>query len=75
MRELSFEGKNITFKSLDVSKIIHLGLIFSLLTVIIKQLNLIKKIYLARKKKQQIKHSIFKCSYQLRGLTDTDTFF
>ena len=51
MRELSFEGKNITFKSLDVSKIIHLGLIFSLLTVIIKQLNLIKKIYLARKKK------------------------
>ena len=43
MRELSFEGKNITFKSLDVSKIVHLGLIFSLSTVIIKQLNLIKK--------------------------------
>lgn len=51
-RELSFEGKNITFKSLDVSKIVHLGLIFSVSAVIIKQLNLIKKFYLARKKKQ-----------------------
>ena len=52
MRELSFEGKNITFKSLDVSKIVHLGLIFSVSAVIIKQLSLIKNFIWQGKTKQ-----------------------
>ena len=44
MRDLSIEGKIRIFKSLAISKILHLGLITSVPPFTIEQLNIIKKL-------------------------------
>ena len=52
MRDLSIEGKITIYKTLTVSKMIRLGLITSVPAFIIRQLNIIKNLYLVRKKTQ-----------------------
>ena len=52
MRDLSIEGKITIYKTLTVSKMIRLGLITSVPAFIIRQLNIIKNLYLIRKKIQ-----------------------
>ena len=59
MRDLSIEGK-ITFKTLAISKIAHRDLITSVPSFIIKELNTIKKLYLAKKKSQNKKLYLMK---------------
>ena len=52
MRDLSIEGKITIYKTLTVSKMIRLGSITSVPAFIIRQLNIIKNLYLIRKKIQ-----------------------
>ena len=52
MRDLSIEGKITIYKTLTVSKMICLDLITSVPAFIIRQLNIIKNLYLVRKKTQ-----------------------
>ena len=44
MRNLTIEGKVLAFKSLKISRIIHLSLITQVTHAIINQLNIIQKI-------------------------------
>lgn len=65
MRELSIENKIKIFKTLAVSKIVHLGFI--------GQLNIIiKKLW--QGKKPKIKHSAVRNNCKLGGHKETDTF-
>ena len=50
-KRLVNEGKSKIWKTLAISKIVHLVLITNVPTFIIKQFNIIKKLNLARKKK------------------------
>ena len=45
MRSLTTEGKVLAFKSLLISKIVHLSLIIKVTQVIINQLNVIQKTF------------------------------
>ena len=73
MRELSIENKIKIFKTLAVSKIVHLGLITGVPAFIIGQLNIIiKKPW--QGKKPKIKHSAVRNNCKLGGHKETDTF-
>ena len=64
MRNLTIEGKVLVFKSLAVSKIVHLSLITTVPHAIINQLNNKKKLYMERKKSKNKTFNTFK---QLQG--------
>ena len=64
MRNLTIEGKVLVFKSLAVSKIVHLSLITTVPHAIINQLNNTKKLYMERKKSKNKTFNTFK---QLQG--------
>ena len=53
MRGLTTEGKIVMFKSLAISKIVHLTLIKALPIFTIEQLNFIKKNFILQGKKQE----------------------
>ena len=53
MRDLTIEWRIVIFKSLAISKIVHLALIKTETIFTVKQLNIIKKIYLPRKSQKQ----------------------
>ena len=53
MRGLTTEGKIVMFKSLAISKIVHLTLIKALPIFTIDQLNIIKKNFILQGKKQE----------------------
>ena len=53
MRGLTTEGKIVMFKSLAISKIVHLTLIKALPIFSIEQLNIIKKNFILQGKKQE----------------------
>ena len=53
MRGLTTEGKIVMFKSLAISKIVHLTLIKALPIFTIEQLNIIKKNFILQGKKQE----------------------
>ena len=53
MRGLTTEGKIVMFKSLAISKIVHLTLIKALPIFTIEQLNIIKKNFIFQGKKQE----------------------
>ena len=73
MRNLTIEGKVLVFKSLAISKIVHLSLITTVPHAIINQLNNIKKTVWNRKN-PKIKHSTLSNSYEDGGLKDVDVF-
>ena len=74
MRNLTLEGKVLVFKSLAISKIVHLLLITTVPHSIINQLNNMKNDFIWNRKNLKIKHSTLSSSYGHGGLKDVDVF-
>ena len=74
MRNLTIEGKNLVFKSLGISKIVHLSLVTMTPHAITNQLNNIQKIFIWNGKNLKIKHSTLLNSYEDGGLKEVDVF-
>ena len=55
MKDLTIEGKIIIFKSLAISKIVHLALINAVPIFTVEQLNIIKKNFICHEKKTKNK--------------------
>ena len=72
MRDLSLEGKIVVFKTLAISKIIHLALITTISTPIINQLEKIQKDFIWNGKKAKIKQKTLCNSYENGGLKNVD---
>ena len=74
MRNLTTEGTVLVFKSLAISKIVHISLITTVPHAILNQLNNIQKNFTWNGKNSKIKHSTLSNSYQDGGLKDVDVF-
>ena len=72
MRQLTLEGRFMVFKSLAVSKIIHLSLITKLHNNTIDLLHKIQKIFIRQGKKAKIKHSTLCNGYEMGGMKNVD---
>ena len=72
MRQVTLEGKNTVFKSLAVTKIIHLLLIIKLHNNTIDLLYNIQKYFICQGKKVNIKHSTFCNGHEKGGLKNVD---
>ena len=72
MRDLSIEGKITVFKSLAISKIIHLTLVTTTNNSIINQLEKIQKDFIWNKKSPKIRHNTLRSSYENGGLKSVD---
>ena len=68
MRNLTLEGKITIFKTLAISKIIHLSLVTNVPTQIIKELNKIQKEFIWNGSNPKIKHSTLCNKYENGGL-------
>ena len=76
MRDLTIQGKIVIFKSLAISKIVHLALIKSVPIFTIEQLNVIKKNFIWKEKSRtKAKHSALCNSYENGGLKDVDILY
>ena len=75
MRDLTIEGKIVIFKSLAISKIVHLALIKTVPIFAVQQLNIIKKNFIWQGKKLKIKQSTLCNSYENGGLKDVNIFY
>ena len=74
MRNLSLLGKISIFKTLAVSKIIHLTLVTSVPSSTIDLLHKIQKDFLWDKKNAKIKNTTLCCDYTDVGLKSVDIF-
>ena len=74
MKNLTIEGKNLVFKSLAISRIVHLPLIIMVPHPIINRLNDIQKNYKWIGKDPKVKHLTLSNSYEDGGLKNVDTF-
>ena len=72
MRNLTLEGKITIFKTLAISKIIHLSLVTNVPTQIIKELNKIQKEFIWNGSNPKIKHSTLCNKYENGGLKNVD---
>ena len=72
MRQLTLEGRITVFKSLAISKVIHLLLITKLHNNTIDLMYKIQKNFMWQGKKAKIKHSIFCNGYENEGLKNVD---
>ena len=72
MRNLTLEGKITIFKTLAISKIIHLSLVTNVPTQIIKELNKIQKEFIWNGSSPKIKHSTLCNKYENGGLKNVD---
>ena len=72
LRNLSILGKITIFKTLAISKIIHLALVTYIPTSIIDILNKLQKEFLWNKKNPKIKHSTLCSDYENGGLKSVD---
>ena len=68
MRNLTIEGKITVFKSLAISKIVHLALVTSVPAKTIDLLNKILKYFLWGNKNPKIKHDTLCNNYENGGL-------
>ena len=68
MRKLTMEGKITIFKSLAISKIMHLAIITKVSNTVIEEL----KLWLLDKKKVKIKQSTLRNDYKDGGLKSVD---
>ena len=75
MRDLTIEGKIVIFKSLAISKIVHLALIKTAPIFAVQQLNIIKKNFIWQGKKLKIKQSTLCSSCENGGLKDVNIFY
>ena len=74
MRHLTLEGKINVFKSLAISKIIHLALVTSIPADIIDHLNKMQKNFLWKNKNPKIKHETLRKNYEQGGLKSVNIF-
>ena len=72
MRSLTVEGKITIFKTLAISKIIHLSLVTNVPTEIINELNKIQKEFIWNGNSPKIKHSTFCNKYGNGSLKNVD---
>ena len=72
MRQLTLEGRITVFKSLAISKVIHLLLITKLHNNTIDLMYKIQKNFIWQGKKAKIKHSTIWNRYENRGLKNVD---
>ena len=75
MKDLTIEGKIVIFKSLVVSKIVHLALIKSVPILPIEQLNIMKKNFIWKGKKTKIEQCTLCNSNENGDLKDVDIFY
>ena len=68
LRNLTIQGKITIFKTLAISKVIHLGLVTNVPQVIIDQLNKIQKDFIWNHKQPKIRHSTLCNTYENDGL-------
>ena len=68
MRNLNLEGKITIFKTLAISKVIHLFLVTNVLTQIINELNKIQKEFIWNGSNPKIKHSTVRNKFENGGL-------
>ena len=71
-RNLSIQGKITVFKTLGISKIIHLALVTNVPSTTIEQLNQIQKQFLWGNKNPKIKHNTLCNDIENGGLKNTD---
>ena len=71
-RNLTIEGKVLIFKSLAISKIVHLSLITTIPHTIINQFNNIQINFIWNGKNLKIKHLTLSNSFKDSGLKDVD---
>ena len=74
MRNLSLLWKKTVFKTLALSKIIHLALVTNVPTATIESLSKIQKEFLWGKNKSKIKHDTLSNDYENGGLKSVDIF-
>ena len=72
MRQLSIEGRITVFKTLAISKIIHLAMTTSIHKTTINQLEKIQKDFIWHGKKPKIKHETLCGNYESGGLKNVD---
>ena len=75
MRDLTLERKVTIFKSLAISKIVHLALVTNIPVSTIDLLIKIQKEFLWGKKKPKIKHETLCNDYENGGIKNVDIFF
>ena len=72
MRDLSIAGKITVFKTLGISKIVHLALVTTVPNSIIQEPNKIQKEFIWKTRKPKIKHNTLCKNYENRGLKNFD---
>ena len=68
LRNLTIEGRIVVFKSLAISKLIHLALVTEIPTTTINLLTKIQMEFIWKKKKWKIKNSTLCNGYEYGGL-------
>ena len=74
LRHLTVEGRIVVFKSLAISKLIHLTLATEIPTTTINLLTKIQKEFIWKGKNPKIKHSTLCNDYEYGGLKNADIF-
>ena len=74
LRNLTIEGRIVAFKSLAISKLIHLALVTEIPTTTINLLNKIQMEFIWKGKNPKIKNSTLCNDYQYGGLRNVDIF-
>ena len=71
-RNLTVQGKTIIFKTLAISKVIHLALVTNVPHVIIDQVNKIQKNFVWNRKHPKIRHYTLCNTYENGGIKSVD---
>ena len=74
MRELTIEGKISIFKTLAISKIVHLALVKDVPSKTIAQLEKIQKQFIWKNGNPKLKHTTFCNEYEQGELKNVDIF-
>ena len=72
MRNLTLQGKITIFKTLAISKIVHLALVLPVPSSVIKELNKIQQNFIWSGKNSKIKHGTLRNDYENGGLKNLD---
>ena len=75
MRDLSIAGKITVFKTLAISKIVHLALVKTIPNLIIQELNKIQKEFIWKTRNPKIKHDTLCKNYENGGLKNVDIMY
>ena len=75
MRQLTIEGKILIFKTLAISKIVHLALVKDVPSSTIAQLEKIQKQFIWKNGNPKLKHTTLCNKYEQGGLKNVDIFF